>query len=272
MIPRAILITGASRGLGASLAEIYAGPGVTLYLGGRNAERLDAVRRQCIDCGADASVAAIDVTDRAAMDNWVAHADAQTPLDLVIANAAVTGGTRPGNLPEDLHRAQRLLSVNLFGQMNTIHPAMERMIPRRRGQVALVSSLAGYIGFPFSPAYCASKAALKIYGESLRGLLIKHNVTVSVVCPGFMDTPMNETINSPMPFMISALDAAERIKQQLSKGRRLICLPRRLYWLTLLQAAIPRSLSYAVMARMSVSIPQTPVEDDIPPQTDANSR
>jgi short-subunit dehydrogenase len=260
--PKSILITGASSGLGAALATDYAATGVTLHLGGRHEGRLSAVAELCRAKGAVVHTAAVDVADREAMAAWIDVADATAPLDLAIANAAVTGGLSPGNKPEEIARAQRLFSVNLFGVMNTIHPAMDRMIERKNGQVVIVSSLAGYRGFPFSPAYSASKSALRIYGEALRSVLTRYNVTLSVVCPGFMDTPWNDPIDAPMPFLMSVENAAALVRRKLGKGKRLICFPRRLYWLTLLLVAVPRSISDYFMSRMSVSIPQTDAGPD----------
>lgn len=257
--PKSILITGASSGIGAALAEAYAGPGITLALGGRDTARLDSIAEKCRAKGAVANTASIDVSDREAIDVWVREADAIAPLDLVIANAAVTGGVRPNNYPEELVRAQRLLSVNLFGELNTIHPAMELMIPRRRGQVVLMSSLAGYRGFPYSPAYSASKAAVRTYGEALRGVLSHHNVTVSVVCPGFVDTPMNIPIVSPKPFMMHADTAARLIKRKLARRRRLVGFPLPLYLLTLILAALPRGLTDYFMVRVKATVPQTDI-------------
>lgn len=264
--PKSILITGASSGIGAALAEAYAGDGIVLALGGRNKSRLDAVARRCRGKGAETRVASIDVSDRVAIARWVSDADAAAPLDLVIANAAVTGGIRPGYLPEDLQRAQRLLTVNLFGALNTIHPAMELMIPRRRGQVVLVSSLAAYRGLPYSPSYSASKAAMRVYGEALRSVLSRHNVTISVVCPGFVDTPMNETIVAPKLFMISVQKAASLIKRKLARRKRLIGFPLSLYLLTLILGAAPRWLSDYFLARTNVTVPQTGLGPENPRQ------
>ncbi len=261
-VPRNILITGASSGIGRALAVAYSEDGVVLYLGGRDQGRLEEVAAQCQALGAAASIATNDVADKKAMAAWVATADDATPLDLVIANAALTGGLRDGTHPEQLERAQRLITVNLFGILNTIHPAMDRMIERGQGQVALVGSMAGYRGLPYSPAYCASKAAIKVYGESLRTVLSRHGVKVSTICPGFVDTPLNEIIDAPKPFMMNPEKAAMRIKRGLARRRRLIALPRRLYFLTLLHAILPRSLTDFFVARVSVHIPETPLPDE----------
>ncbi len=268
--PKNILITGANSGIGAALAEAYASSGITLALGGRDRDRLEATAERCRAKGATVSIAALDVSDRAAMAEWVAAADAIAPLDLVIANAAVTGGLRPGGLPEGIERSQRLFSVNLFGALNTIDPAMEAMIARKSGQVVLVSSLAGYRGFPYSPSYSASKAALRVYGEALRGVLGRHGVTVSVVCPGFVDTPMNDRVHAPKPFMMTAAKAAALIKRKLRRGKRLIAFPLRLYLSTLLLAALPRGLTDFFLVRVAASVDQTDLGPDNAAATNAS--
>src|SRR5271165_540852 len=94
--PSSILITGASSGIGAALARLYAAKGVALALGGRDAGRLAKVAADCRSAGAEVSEAIIDVTDLAAMEGWVAEADRLRPIDLVIANAGVSAGTADG--------------------------------------------------------------------------------------------------------------------------------------------------------------------------------
>ena len=112
--PRVILVTGASSGIGAALAEAYAAPGTTLFLGGRDADRLAAVAGRCRDRGADVQVGRVDVADAAAMEGWVAACDAARPLDLVVANAGISAGTQGGpegaaDLPHPLHRRRAAL-------------------------------------------------------------------------------------------------------------------------------------------------------------------
>jgi len=99
------------------------------------------------------------------------------------------------------------------------------MIARGRGQIALMSSLAGWRGWPGAPAYCASKAAVKIYGESLRGALSGTGVKVSVICPGFVESQMTAVNDFPMPFLVSAEKAARIIRRGLEKDRSRISFP-----------------------------------------------
>src|SRR5690606_14084178 len=122
--------------------------------------------------------------DRAALAAWLAEVDREHPLDLVIANAGISAGT--GTFGEDERQARGILAVNLDGVVNTVLAAAALMRPRRRGQIAIMSSLAGFRGFPGAPAYCASKAAVRVWGEALRGMLGRDGILVTVICPGYV--------------------------------------------------------------------------------------
>jgi short-subunit dehydrogenase len=229
--PRSILITGASSGIGAALARGYAGPGVALALGGRDAARLAAVAAAARDRGAAATPAAVDVADAAAMAGWIEAADAAAPLDLVIANAGIADG-RP-------EAAAAVVAVNVGGVLNTVQAAVARMLPRRRGQIAVMASLAAFRGYPGAAAYCASKAAVRTFGEALRAELAPAGIRVAVICPGFVATPMTASSRNPMPFIMSADRAAAIIRRGLARDRGRIAFPLPLYALTWLFAALP---------------------------------
>ena len=250
--PRAILITGASSGIGAALAAAYAGTGVTLFLGGRDEARLGAVAERCRAAGAEVEKAAVDVRAREAMAEWVRGAEARQPLDLVVANAGVSAGT--GGTGEGEEQARRIVAVNVEGAMNTVLPALPAMMARQAGQIALMSSLAAFRGFPGAPAYCASKAALRVWGEGLRGWLAPRGIGVSVICPGFVATPMSAANPYPMPFLVDAEKAAAVIVRGLARNRGRIAFPLPAYLATLAVAALPMAVTDRVMARL----PQKP--------------
>jgi short-subunit dehydrogenase len=220
--PTSILITGASSGIGAALARHYARRGVALHLCGRDAARLEAVADDCRRRGALAESRTIDVADAAAAAAWIAACDEAAPLDLVVANAGISGSQRDGDLDAV---ARRTFAVNVDGVFNTLHPAAERMRARRRGQLAVVSSVAGYQGLASAPAYSASKAAVKAYGEALRGFLEPDGVGVSVICPGFVDSRMTAANDFPMPFFMTAERAARIIASGLARNRGRITFP-----------------------------------------------
>lgn len=256
--PKSILITGASSGLGAALADLYAAPGITLFLGGRHRPRLDNIAEACRAKGAMVETALIDVASRAAMADWIARSDARAPLDLVIANAGISGGsggdgsTDGGTLGaakiESAQQARRIFRVNVSGVANTVLPAIDlmRAHPQRaqgrgkwsRGQIAVMSSLASFRGLPGAPAYCASKAAVRSWGEGLRGTLAAEHIELSVICPGFIRTPMTAVNPFPMPFLMDPQPAAEIIAKGLRANKARIAFPFRLYALVWLLAAL----------------------------------
>ncbi len=252
--PRSILITGASSGLGEALAMVYAAPGVTLALSGRDRGRLDGVAEACRAAGAAVSAEILDVTGADEVARWIEERHAQAPLDLVIANAGISGGTGGGvgATGESDEQVRRIFAVNLDGVVNTVLPAaalMRRREPRDgvRGQIAIMSSLASFRGIPGVPTYSASKAAVRIYGEALRGALAGKGIEVSVICPGYVKTPMTAGNPYRMPFLMERERAAKIMKRGLAKGRARIAFPLRLYALVWLLAALPPALTDPLM-------------------------
>lgn len=222
-LPRHILITGASSGIGEALALAYARPGALLSLTGRDVGRLAAVAAAAKARGAHVRQAILDVRDVAATAEWAIAADQAQPADLLVANAGISGGTHGG--PESAEQTRAVFAVNLEGVLNTVLPLVPRMIARGGGQIAIISSLAGHRGFPGAPAYCASKAAVKVWGESLRGELAASGVKVNVVMPGFVKSRMTDVNDFPMPFFMSAEKAAQIILRGLARDRARIAFP-----------------------------------------------
>ena len=235
--PQSILITGASSGIGEALAKAYAAPGINLALSGRNGARLSRVATACQDQGAEVTTTAIDVVQRSDLTAWVKEVDQSNPLDLVIANAGISAGTGGGGESQD--QSRQIFSVNLTGVANTILPAAELMSTRKNGQLAIMSSLASFRGFPGAPAYCASKAAVRVWGEALRGSLHKNGLEVSVICPGYVKSRMTDANDFPMPFLMEADKAAGIIKKGLARNKGRIVFPLRLYAMVWLLAALP---------------------------------
>ncbi len=246
--PRGILITGASSGIGAALARAYAGPGVVLAISGRHRQRLAASAEVCRRRGAEVIAETVDVRDRDAMAGWIAALDASHPLELVIANAGISAGTAGGGDGDELTR--EVFAVNLAGMLNTVLPAIPPMRARGRGQIAIMSSLAGFRGMPSAPAYSASKAALKAYGEALRVRLAGDGVRVSVICPGFVDSRITALNQFPMPFFLDADKAARIIKRGLAGNRARIAFPWPLVWAMWGLAVLPPWLADPLLSRL----------------------
>jgi len=246
--PRSILITGASSGIGEALATAYAGWDISLALTGRDAGRLEAVAAVCRQRGASAQAATIDVADREAMARWIEEIDCTTPVDLAVANAGIGTGTADGVDTEE--QVRRVFGVNLGGAFNTVLPLIPKLVARQRGQIALVSSLASFRGFPGSPTYCGSKAALRVWGEGLRGDLQAYGVEVSVICPGFVASRITARNEFPMPFLISAERAAAIVKRGLARNRGRIAFPFPTYFASWLLGTLPPLLTDPLLMRL----------------------
>ncbi len=246
--PSSILITGASSGIGAALALEYAAPGITLSLCGRDSDRLEQTAAACRAAGAAVDTQLVDVTDRGAVRDWIERRDADSPLDLAIANAGISGGARGGG--ESEAQIRRIFAVNVDGVINTVLPAVDAMAARRRGQIALMSSLSAFRGLPGAPAYSASKALVKNWGEALRGRLARDGIEVSVICPGFVISRMTAKNPYHMPMLMSADKSARIIRRGLARNRARIAFPFPIYFIIWLIGALPPALSDPLMRRL----------------------
>jgi short-subunit dehydrogenase len=142
------------------------------------------------------------------------------------------------------------MATNFDGAMNTVMPLISRMKERKRGQIALMASLAGFRGFPAAPAYCASKAALRVWGEGLRGEMMPHGVEVNVICPGYVDTPMTKVNKFPMPFLMSAKRAARIMVRGLKNNRARIAYPFPTAFAAWLLAVLPPGWTDGALAKL----------------------
>jgi short-subunit dehydrogenase len=219
-----IVLTGASSGIGEALALDYAGPGVALALTGRDAERLETVAAGCRAKGATVVAETIDVTDRERLLPWLNAFDEAHPVDLVLANAGISIDKDNSSL-DDFSIIRKTLDVNINGVLNTVEPLLHPMMARKRGQIGIVSSLAGFVGLPYSASYNASKAAVRVWGESIRYVLKKDGIGVSVICPGFVVSRITTEAPFPMPFMMTASRASSIIRRGLAANKPRIAFP-----------------------------------------------
>lgn len=246
-----VLLTGASSGIGRALALALAAPGVTLHLGGRDARRLEEVAALCRNQGAVALPHAASVTDRAAMEAWIAAAG---PLDLVIANAGISGGTA-GAIESDA-QIRAIFATNLDGMLNTVLPAIHAMAAQPpdarglRGRIAVVASIAAFIPSPSAPAYCAAKAAVDSWvvgaAPSARG----RGIQLTSLCPGFVTSPMTATNDFPMPGIMSAERAAGLMLRAIMAGRTRAAFPAWMAAGARATALLPVSWREALAARL----------------------
>lgn len=219
-----IVITGASSGIGEALALDYAAPGIALALTGRDASRLASVADACRAKGATVVADTVDVVDRERLSAWLTAFDDAHPVDLLIANAGISIDKDNSSL-DDFSVIRKTLDVNVGGVLNTVEPLMSRLVERRKGQIAVVSSLASFIGLPYSASYNASKAAVRVWGESIRYVMKKYDVGVSVICPGFVVSRMTAQAPFPMPFLMTSARASLIIRRGLAGNRARIAFP-----------------------------------------------
>jgi len=246
--PKNILITGASSGIGRALAIAYSKTNRNLFLCGRNAEKLQQTKILCEALKANVSCKIFDVKNEAECKNFVAEIEKNHPIDLVIANAGISAGTSLGT--ESFTQIKEIFSTNIDGVLNIIHPAIEKMKIRKSGQIAIISSLAGFRGLPSSPTYSASKAAVRVYAEGLRGNLAKFGIAVNAICPGYIKTPMTDVNNFPMPFLMSVEKCAQKIKKSLEVNKSRIAFPFPLYFIVWIATLVSTKITDPIFAKL----------------------
>jgi len=230
-----VFLTGASSGIGEALARLYAARGATLGLVARRGEALEKLKSSL---STTVETFACDVRDAAAMREAGAQFTARrgTP-DLVIGNAGVSYGNITTNA-KDVDVFREILDINVIGLVNTFHPFAADMRKRGSGTLAGIASVAGFRGLPGATAYSASKAAAISYLEGLRVEMRPRGVRVVTICPGFIATAMTAKNPYPMPFIITADDAARRMARVLDSSRDFAVIP----WQMAIVGRILRSL------------------------------
>lgn len=246
--PSNILITGATGSIGGALALAYAAPGITLILQGRNEVRLSELANECESLGATIITRAVDLRNRQTVADWLNPLCQSIALDLVIINAGVNTDIGPKRHGEPWQAVEALIEVNVLSAMLIADAVLPAMRQRKHGQIAFISSLAAYFGLPETPSYSASKAAIKAYGEGLRGWLAPEGIKVNVVMPGYVKSPMCDAMPGPKPFLWSADKAAKAIKRGLANNKARISFPFPLNLGTWFLAVLPASFSIKILS------------------------
>jgi short-subunit dehydrogenase len=251
MSAKTILITGASSGIGAGLARDYAVPGNRLVLWGRNEDRLNATAEQCRQRGALLETACFDLTGFSQLVEHLEAADTRNPIDLAIFNAGLGGSLSPDRAAQDVHAAERMASVNFTAPVIGANLLAERMAKRGRGRIVLVGSVAASFPLPMAPLYAGAKAGLELFAEALGLRLARYGVGVTLVSPGFVDTPMSQGLKEPRPFLIGADAAAAIIARRIERGARRIVVPWQFAVIRAAAGFVPRAMIRAVLSRIS---------------------
>jgi NAD(P)-dependent dehydrogenase (short-subunit alcohol dehydrogenase family) len=239
-----VWITGASSGIGAAVALEMANRGWQVAISARSRDKLDKIA----ELHSNITAISCDVTDRDGMSKTAQKIEAEIgSLAMIIANAGIY---LPTHFPKfDVSIFDDSFAVNLTGTVNMIAASYPYMIERNKGQIVLVSSVAGYNGLPTSAAYGATKAALLNMGEAMSVDLAKYGLSVNMVAPGFIDTPATQQNTFHMPALMDVTKAAKVMVDGLEKNRTRITFPKRFtFWLRFL-TFLPRQLYVRLLSR-----------------------
>jgi len=251
---RLVLITGASSGLGQALALHYARQGWQLALVARRSEAIESwlsPHRISVD---RYQIYSIDVTDPQAMLRMAQDCMARQGVpDVVIANAGISIGV-DSSVPEDMAVMARILATNVMGTAATLGPFIPAMVARGSGTLVGIGSVAGIRGLPGHGGYCASKAAVISYCESLRGELRGSGVKVVTICPGYIDTPLTQNNGYSMPFLMQADVFAEKAFSAIQSGSSYRVIP----WQMGVVAKVLRLLPNALFDKLFAGRPRKP--------------
>jgi len=221
---KVVMITGASSGIGRGLAIEIAARGANVGLVARRAGVTDEVVREIEAAGGKAVASPADVQSedsiRLAAEKLRASLGA---IDVLIANAGI-GPTRDA-ADFSAEEVSDVINVNVIGASNSVAAVIPEMVARGSGQLVAISSLAAYRGLPRSAAYCASKAAVSAFFESLRLDLEPRGIDVTIIHPGFIKTPLTAGRESQMPFLMELDDAVGKMVRAIEKRRKSYSFP-----------------------------------------------
>jgi NAD(P)-dependent dehydrogenase (short-subunit alcohol dehydrogenase family) len=220
---RVALITGAGSGIGRQLALDLAAEGAAVAALDRNHEALAKLASEL--AGRRFAGAVADVADLPGLRQAVVQLEEQLgPTDLLLANAGI--GRETSALAFHAEDFEAMVRVNLVGVANSIETVLPGMLARRRGHLVGISSLASYRGLPRMAGYCATKAGINALLEGLRVELRPHGIAVTIVCPGWVRTPLTATVGLPMPHLLEIAEASRHILHAVRRRQPFYAFPR----------------------------------------------
>lgn len=221
---KVVMITGASSGIGRGLAVALGAKGAKVGLIARRAEALDEVVAEIESLGGKAVALPADVQNAASMSSAADKLRAAFgPIDVLIANAGI-GPTRDA-AKFSAEEVSSVINVNVIGASNSVAAVVPKMVERGQGHLVVISSLAAYRGLPRSAAYCASKAAVSAFFESLRLDLAPRGIDVTIIHPGFIKTPLTAGREAQMPFLMELDDAVNKMVRAIEQRRKRYSFP-----------------------------------------------
>ena len=222
---KVVFLTGASSGIGEALALEIAGRGATLGLLARREDRLRELALKCEERGGRAKWFAADITDSRAVSEAAENLRKEYGgIDILIANAGI-GGNNKETRDFNAEAVASVIKTNLIGSVNSVSAVLPHMLERKSGHLVAISSLAAFRGLPKSAAYCASKAGMTAYFESVR-LDVQHSgVAVTIIHPGFIKTPLTSGRENKMPFLMELEAAVPYFIRAIEKRKKFAAFP-----------------------------------------------
>ncbi len=251
-ILRSVLITGATGGIGAELASYYATPGRTLILWGRNAQRLTQLATECCAKGAVVHTRQVDLCDGAAALAAFEEDDATHKPDCVVLGAGLSDIQSLEDRTEDPQKVLQLGLVNYATPVTLATAAAKSMAERNGGHIALIGSVAGFYEMPFSAAYSSSKSGLAFFAKAAGLAWQQYGVKLTLIVPGFVDTPMSQRLEGPRPFLVPAKKAARVIARAIAQGQREYIFPWPFRVLRVVERLLPQKLREYILLRLAV--------------------
>jgi short-subunit dehydrogenase len=247
---KVLLITGASSGIGRGLAIEFGRRGARIGLLARRENMLDEVVSEIASRGGTALALPANVQDAQAVSAAAQRLTSELgPIDVLVANAGI--GTSSDAATLNAVEVARVIDVNVIGVANCVAAVAPEMAARGSGQLVGISSLAAYRGLPKSAAYCASKAAVSAFFESLRLDLKPKGVDVTIIHPGFIKTPLTAGRHAQMPFLMELDDAVGKIVRAIEKRRQSYAFPWQLATLVRLGMIMPNFMYDQISSRNS---------------------
>ena len=247
---KTVLITGASSGIGRGLAIEFSRRGAAVGLLARRAEELNVIVKEIATAGGRAIALPADVTDVDAVSKAAAELRTEFgPIDVLIANAGIGGSKAAAQLTAA--DVTKVINVNVIGVVNSTTAVIPEMVARREGQLVVISSLAAYRGLPKSAAYCASKAAVSAFAESLRVDLRGSGIDVTIIHPGFIKTALTAGREAQMPWLLELDDAVKKIVKAIESRKKSYAFPWQLATIVRACMLLPIPLYDQVIARNS---------------------
>ncbi len=240
-------VTGASSGIGRGVALELARRGFDVYATARRIKELDAVSLEAKGLTGSITPMPMDVTDRAGMSTTFAAIEAKRPIALAFLNAGSWFDDPPGDYGG--YAFQKTFDLNVLGVANGLNPVMKAMRARKKGQIGIVGSLAGYGGLPNNGPYGPSKAAVISMAVGAKFLADQDNVNIQIINPGYVRTPLTDPRDNPKPFLMDCDIACKKIVDGLETGGFEVHFPKRLSGFLKLMNHLPYSWYFALLKR-----------------------